>query len=142
MKKLDHIGIVVKDIDKAMKLYQDVLHLDPWGPGVLTLNGMGIKMVLLPAGDASIQLLEPLTNEGRIANHLREKGEGPLQLNIFTDDFDAEVNELKKKGYTVELESTDQLFPGSTIKMAWLSPEEMTGMWIELIDSSSLPSVQ
>ena len=138
-KNLDHVGIVVKNLDEAIKLYGNILRLTPSDMGIVTLRDLGVKLALLPIGDNFIELLEPIGTEGRFARHLREKGEGLFHLSIFTEEFDTEVKALKEKGYKFEEEATTQLFSGFNVRLAWLSPEETTGLWIELVDLASLP---
>lgn len=138
-KRLDHVGVVVKNLDEALKLYGDILRLSPWDLGTIILKDLGVKLALLPIGDNFIELLEPISTKGRFARYLREKGEGLFHLSIFTEDFDAEVKALKEKGYKLEEEVTTQLFSGFNVRLAWLSPEETTGLWIELVDLASLP---
>ncbi len=91
LKKLDHIGIVVKNLDEAIKLYGDMLNLTPSGMGIVTIKDVGVKMVLLSIGDNFIELIEPIGTENRFAKHLREKGESLFHLCVFAEDFDAEV---------------------------------------------------
>ena len=142
IRKLDHIGHVVKNIDEGIKLYGDILRLTPKDMGkkvVVTLEDLGVKIALLPIGDNFIELLEPIGTKGRFARHLKERGEGLFHLCIFVDEFDTEVKTLKRKGYKLEEETTAQLFPGYTVRLAWLSPRETKGVWIELSDMASLP---
>jgi methylmalonyl-CoA/ethylmalonyl-CoA epimerase len=138
-KNVDHVGIIVKNVEEAAKLYEDMLNLSPSSLGIVTLPGMGIKIVLLPIGDMFIELIEPIKKDGRFFKHLKERGEGLFHICIFADDFDSEVEKLKNKGYKVEEEGTPELFPGFTVRLAWLSPEETNGHWIEIADLSSMP---
>jgi methylmalonyl-CoA/ethylmalonyl-CoA epimerase len=139
LKKVDHVGIMVKNVEEATKSYEDMLNLSPSSLGTVTLSGMGIKIVLLPIGDTFIELVEPIKKEGRFFNHLKERGEGLFHICIFADNFDSEVEKLKNKGYKVEEEATPELFPGFTVRLAWLSPKETKGHWIEIADLSSMP---
>ena len=137
--KLDHVGVIVKDLNESIKLYADMLNLTPNDMGIVTLNDLGVKFVLLPIGNSFIELLEPIGTEGRFAKHLREKGTGLFHLSIFTRDYDAELDALKKKNYKVEEEATAQLFPGYSVRLAWLSPDQTGGCWIEIVDVNSQP---
>ena len=136
--KLDHVGVVVRDMDKALKLFEDILHLKPSNWGVVEPKGKGLKLALLPMGDNSIELLQPAGPEDRVARHLQEKGEGLFHLSIFAEDYDTEIQTLKEKGYKVE-ECVEEMFEGAPMKFAFLSPEETAGVLIEIVDVTTVP---
>lgn len=138
-KKLDHVGIVVNNIDEALKSYMNILGLQPWDKGIVKISDKGLRVVLLRIGDNSIELIQSTDSQNREARFLRERGEGLFHLSIFTESFDAEVKALKGKGFTVEEEETKTLFPGHTLRLAWLPPKDTRGVWIELVDSASRP---
>ena len=138
-KRLDHVGIVVNDIDEALKLYSNMLDLSPWEKGIAKIPDKGLQVVLLGIGDNSIELIQPTDSQNREARFLKERGEGLFHLSIFTDNFDAEVKALKDKGFAVEEEETKTLFPGHTLRLAWIPPRDTRGVWIELVDSASVP---
>ena len=85
--------------------------------------------------------IQPTDSHNREAKFLKERGEGLFHLSIFTESFDAEVKALKDKGFTVEEEETKTLFPGHTLRLAWLPPKETRGVWIELVDSTGVPEL-
>ena len=87
-KKLDHVGIIVKNLDEALKLYSDIFGLNSSDMNIVSIKDAGIRIVLLPIGDNSIELIEPSGTKSRFAQHLRERGEGLFHLSIFTEDFD------------------------------------------------------
>jgi hypothetical protein len=58
---------------------------------------------------------------------------------IFTESFDAEVRALNEKGFTVEEEETKSLFAGCTLRSAWIPSKDTRGVWIALVDSTSVP---
>jgi len=83
--------------------------------------------------------MEPTNSSNRQGKFLKERGEGVFHINIFTDDFDGDVKTLRKKGFTVEVEEAKDLFPGYTLRMAWLRPADARGVWIEFADAKSVP---
>ena len=139
MKKVDHVTLVVKDLDKTVKAYENILHLVPEGGAVKELPD--IRLAMLPVRDgARIELIEPkAAAKNRIADFLKKRGEGVFGLSVFIDDFDAEVKALKEKGVTVEEETQAAVHPGYPLRLGWIPPEESGGVWIELVDTQSLP---
>ena len=136
--KLDHLGIVVKDIDEAAKLYGEVLGLTPWDKGVVEDVENGVKLLSLPTGNTFIELIQPTRPDNRFSRFLRERGGGLFHLCFFTGDYDKEVGALKEKGYTVEEEEA-HISPEHPFRLAWLSPEATPGVWIELADMAAIP---
>jgi len=145
--KLDHIGIVVRNIEEAAKLYGDLLGLTPWSKGISAFPHVGIKQVQLRKGDDFgnnfIELLEPIKNEEGVetifSTHLKERGEGLFHISVFIDDYDKRISELRKKGFTVEEWRDENLFPGHTLRMGWLQPKDTHGVWIEFVDATAIP---
>ncbi len=139
LKKVDHVTLVVKDLDKTLKAYEQILHLTPEGGSIRELPD--IRLAMLPTRDgARIELLEPkATSKSRIAEFFKKRGEGVFGLSVFMDDFDAEVKALKEKGVTVQEEVQATVHPGYPLRLGWIPPEEVGGVWIELVDTKSLP---
>ena len=103
--KFDHLGIVVKDIDKAASLYSEMLGLTPWDKGVIEDSENGVRLLSLPTGNTFIELIQPIRSENRFAHFLRERGGGLFHLCFFTDNFDKEVGTLKEKGFILYTQS-------------------------------------
>jgi catechol 2,3-dioxygenase-like lactoylglutathione lyase family enzyme len=139
LRKVDHVTMVVKNLDKAVKAYEKMLHLTPEGGAIRDLPDL--RLAMLPtAGGARIELLEPKpTSKSRIARFLKERGEGVFGLSVFIDDFDAEVKRLREQGITVEEETQAAVHPGYPLRLGWIPPEQSYGVWIELVDAASLP---
>ena len=136
--KLDHVGIVVKDIDEALIRYTKMLGLTPWDRGVVEDSQNGVRLVLLPIGDNFIELIQPISSENRFAKFLKERGEGLFHLSIFVEGYNTEISTLREKGYTV-IEEEGKAFPEQTIRLAWLPPESTGGPWVELVDITTIP---
>jgi methylmalonyl-CoA epimerase len=139
-KKFNHVSHVVQNLDEAIKLYSDVLRLNPWDIGIVTLpDEQGVKMVWLPIGDNFIELIEPVNDKSRFARSMKERGEGFFHISIIAEDFDDEVKTLKEKGYELDEETFVFLPQFKKARVAWLSPSETKGAWIEIVDATTLP---
>jgi catechol 2,3-dioxygenase-like lactoylglutathione lyase family enzyme len=141
--KLHHAGIIVNNLEKAIKLYSDILGLTSSDQGIIRSPKDGIQHTMLPIGNNFIELIEPIeasdNSESRFARHLKDKGEGLFDLSIFTDNYDNDMKTLKKKGFSVEEWRVTDLFPGYTLRLAWVPPKYTRGVWIEYVDETSLP---
>jgi methylmalonyl-CoA/ethylmalonyl-CoA epimerase len=136
-KKFNHVSHIVKNLDEAIKMYSDILRISPWDVGVVTTKE--VKLVWLPLGDNFIELMEPIDSENRFARHLEEKGEGFFHISIFADEYDTEIKALKEKGY--ELDEESFMFGGVQARLAFLSPEQTKGAWIEIVDIAGMNSL-
>jgi methylmalonyl-CoA/ethylmalonyl-CoA epimerase len=134
----DHLGIVVRDIDAAVKTFSEMLGLTPWDKGVVEDADNGVRLLSLPTGSTFIELIQPTRSDNRFARFLEERGEGLFHLCFFTEEFDKEIESWKEKGYSPEIE-TANAFPGNPFRLAWLSPESANGVWIELSDAAAIP---
>ena len=140
IKKVDHVHLIVSDMDKALKSFEKILGLTPWSLGIIDLPGARQTM-LTPEDGARIELLEPNSKMGRFNKLLKERGDGVYGLSIFIDNFDEEVKKLKEKGVPLE-EEVAGLFPGHPFRLAWVPPEEGQGVWLELVESEALPDFE
>ena len=133
--KLDHVGIVVRDIDKALSFFSTPFGLRPWRRGIVESPELGIKTVLLPIGkDQSIEIIEPTDPQKHFGQHLRTRGEGLYHLCLMVDDIDAEVSSLREKGVPVgEARVIPPSFP-VPLKNAWVGPQAAFGANIELVE--------
>jgi methylmalonyl-CoA epimerase len=137
-KKLDHVGIVVKNVEEAASLYGKMLGLKPWSMGVKEDIKNGVRLLSLPIGDTFIELIQPTSPKNRFAKFLRERGGGLFHICIFVEDFDKEVQALKEKGFKPEEEMAN-ISPEHPFRLAWLSPKSTQGVWIELADMAAVP---
>ena len=133
-----HLGIVVKDLDSAAERYSDILGLAAWDKQVVEDPENGVRILSLPTGSTFIELIQPVRSDNRFARFLEERGEGLFHLCFFTKEFDREIESWEKKGYSAEIE-TANIFPDHPFRLAWLSPESTSGVWIELSDSAAIP---
>ncbi len=72
VERVDHIGIAVKSIEEAKKLYVDILGIAATGEE--TVEEQNVKVCFIPCGDTEIELLESTTSEGQVAKFIEAKG--------------------------------------------------------------------
>jgi methylmalonyl-CoA/ethylmalonyl-CoA epimerase len=140
LSSLDHVGVVVKNIQEALDLYGNMLGLTPWNRGILENRKTGQRMVITrPRGGTFLEFIQPPTRaESRHSRYMQEHGEGLFHLCFFSDDFDADVKALKRKGFALE-EETVSIFPGVQFRIVWIPPQSTRGVWIEIADKAAIP---
>jgi catechol 2,3-dioxygenase-like lactoylglutathione lyase family enzyme len=140
IKKIDHVTMVIKNMEEALKSYENILHLKPEpGRPIGILPECRVAMLKTPEG-ARIEFIEPKNGvDTRFSRFLKERGEGVFGLSIFVEDFDGEVKFLKDKGVKVEADYQAAIHPGHPFRIAWVPPEEGHGVWLEFVDSTALP---
>lgn len=124
-----HVGHVVRDIDKAIGLYTDVLGLKARSTRVSQIPGG--KAFMIGVGDQSIELIEPTDSEHRVGKFLETHGEGWFHVSFRVDDIESEVRSLRARGLVVE----DPRFftPTKTgPRIAFVDPTSVCGAVIEL----------
>ena len=127
VKQISHIGVVVRELEKARNFYSSLLNLSSSSP----IEGSGMKMSLVHAGNAEIELLEPTTKEGVLAKFLERHGEGVHHICFEVDDIESELESLQRKG----MELVDKKpRPGAEGKVAFLHPRMTFGVLIELVE--------
>jgi len=126
-KKVDHIGILVSNLDEAIKLYKDCFGAEV--DKMETLTERGVKAAILSfAGGANLELLEPLPGTN-MANVLEKRGEGLHHITFEVDDVDKELGHLSKRG--IEL-IDKKARPGFEGMVAFIHPKSIRGVLVEL----------
>jgi len=126
-KKVDHIGILVSNLDEAIKLYKDCfgVELDK----IETISKQGVKAAILSlAQGAKLELLEPLP-DSNMAKVLEKRGEGLHHITFEVDDVDKELSRLSERG--VELVDKKSR-PGLEGMVAFIHPKSVRGVLVEL----------
>ncbi len=93
--RVDHIGILVSNIDEAIRLYQDCFGLEV--DKIDTLPEQGVKAAVLSLGQgANLELLEPLPNSN-MAKVLEKRGEGLHHMTFEVENVDREISRLAER---------------------------------------------
>jgi methylmalonyl-CoA/ethylmalonyl-CoA epimerase len=126
IKKIHHIGIVVRDIEEAFTFYRDALGLPVHK--METVVDQDVKAALLTLGHSEIELLEPLSNTSGIGRFLERRGEGMHHLCFETDDVAAELEVAKAKGLEVIDQAPRKGLAGT---ICFLHPRATRGVLVE-----------
>ena len=133
MNNVDHIGIAVKCIDKSSQYYIETLGLKLLA--IEEVVSQNVRVAFIDAGNIKIELLEPLSEEGPIANFLKKRGEGVHHIAFGVTDIRTRMAELKEKG--VQL-LQDEPKPGAGgAEVAFLHPKSSYGVLYELCEKSN-----
>jgi methylmalonyl-CoA/ethylmalonyl-CoA epimerase len=89
LKKIHHVGIVVRDLEAAYRFYRDTLGLHVHKTA--EVKDQGVKAALLTVGHSEIELLEPIDPKGTVARFLEKRGEGMHHVCFETDDVEKEL---------------------------------------------------
>ena len=143
LKKVDHVTLVVNNLDETLNSYKRIFNLTPDNGGFIRdFPDCRLAMLPTPAG-ARVEFMEPKPGvDNHFTRFLKERGEGVCGICFYLDDFDAEVKSLKGKGVPVEDDKQAILFPDHPFRIAWVPPEDGHGVWLELVDVKALPEFE
>lgn len=127
IKKINHVAIVVGDIDQALTFWRDALGLELHH--VEDVPSQKAVVAFMPVGDSEVELVKPTTDDSGLAKFLAERGGGMHHLCFEVDDLEAKLADLKAKGVRLINETPVEL-PGR--KMAFIHPKSTGGVLVEL----------
>ena len=129
IKKINHVAILVEDIDKALAFWRDQLGLAL--DHVEDVPSQGSKIAFLPVGEGEVELVQPTDPDSGLAKYLEKRGEGMHHLCVEVDDIHLMLENLKEKGVRLINEEPISL-PGR--KMAFIHPKSASGVLVELYE--------
>ncbi|MGI6096538.1 MAG: methylmalonyl-CoA epimerase [Dethiobacteria bacterium] len=130
LKKIDHLGIVYKDLEAALETYRSVLGLEV--KGIEVVEDQKVKVAFLPIGETNLELLEPTDESSPIAKYIENKGEGIHHIAFRVDNVDEALKELKEKG--VRLIDEKPRVGGEGARIAFIHPKETGRVLVELCE--------
>ena len=120
--------IAVPNIEDALRVYRDVLALEPHAPE----RADGARIVSLPFGAPEVELLEPETADGPIAKFLARRGPGIHHVCYQVPDLDAALDACRAAGYTL-VDEVPRTGAGGR-RIAFVHPKATAGILIELTE--------
>ena len=127
--EIDHIGIATRGLAEATKVWREALGLEP--DSTEEVAGQGVRVAMLPIGDAHIELLEPLNEDSPISKFLEKRGPGIHHIAVRVDDIGLALESLKKKG-TRLIDETPRLGARGCL-VAFIHPSATNGVLLELV---------
>ncbi|MBW6515523.1 MAG: methylmalonyl-CoA epimerase [Candidatus Cloacimonetes bacterium] len=131
IKKINHIGIAVKDLDKAIDFYRK-LGLEVSSTEVV--ESQKVKIAFIPVGDTRLELLAATSEDSPIAKFIEKKGEGIQHIALDVDDVKAHI----QNAIDNEIEPIDkEPRPGAHNSLiAFLHPKYTGGVLLEFCQES------
>ena len=129
IKKINHVAIVVRDIEESLKFWESAMGLELHH--VEDVPSQASKVAFIPIGDSEIELVQPTTEDSGMAAYLEKRGEGMHHLCVEVDDIEGKLQELKEAGVRL-INDAPQVLPGR--KMAFIHPKSASGVLVELYE--------
>lgn len=127
--RISHVGVAVKDLEKTLKLYKDVIGLCP--EKVKDMDHS--RLAFIPVGDDEIELIQPSCADSMLSNFIEERGEMVHHIALETDDIEIAMEYVKSKG-AIMLDE-ESIVGAHGVRIAFFTLEGHQGVVFELIES-------
>jgi methylmalonyl-CoA epimerase len=125
---LDHVGIAVKNLAEALAFYRDGLGLHVEVPEEVA--SQRVRAHFIPAGQASLELLESASADSAIARYVDKRGPGLHHITLRVDDIHAALHQLRARGVRLVDEQPRPGAEGALV--AFIHPAAAHGVLVEL----------
>ena len=130
--RVAHIGIAVRDLEDALRLYHEALGLPLRGRESVERDG--VNVAFLPAGDTELELLEATDSASPVARFIEKRGEGIHHIALEVDDVAETLKTLRDRGYRL-IDEEPRIGAGG-VRIAFVHPRRTSGVLIELCEKS------
>ena len=128
IKKIEHVGIAVKDINKSNSLFKKLLGEATYKTE--TVETEAVTTSFFKLGNQKIELLQAMTSNSPVSKFLNKRGEGMHHLALHVEDIHEEIQRLEKEGLSFVSKTPTK---GADNKMIiFLHPKTTNGVLIEL----------
>jgi methylmalonyl-CoA/ethylmalonyl-CoA epimerase len=136
IKKVDHIGIAVRSLEKTLPFYTEVLKLSLLG--IEEVDSQKVRVAFLKAGETKLELLEPTSEESTIAKYIEKRGEGIHHVALGVESIEERILEMKEKGIRM-IDEQPRLGAGGA-HIAFMHPKSAAGVLVELCEKKGMKS--
>ena len=133
MKKIEHIGIAVKDIEVSNQLFKALFGKPHYK--IEDVESEGVKTSFFKCGPNKIELLQATNENSPIAKFIEKKGEGIHHIAFAVTDIEAEIDRLTKEGFQMIHKTPKK--GADNKRIAFLHPKSTNGVLIELCQDIS-----
>ncbi len=130
--QVDHVGVVVEDLETALALYGEVYAMDAVCRE--TVEAQGVEAVLLAVGEGYVELLRPLADDTPVGRFLAHRGPGLHHVAFRVPDVRATLGRLRTAGLRLVDEAPRAGLAGS--RVAFLHPASTGGVLTEIVQVS------
>ncbi len=127
---IDHVGIAVRDLDRALERYEELFRVRPLYREVV--EDQGVEEAMLPVGGSHIQLLEPLGQDTPVGRFLERRGEGIHHVAFAVASIEDALEHLAAEG--AQLIDQRPRLGGGGHRVAFVHPRTVAGTLIELVE--------
>lgn len=128
VRKIEHIGIAVKDLQASNKIFEDLLGVAPYKEEAV--ESEHVITSFFQVGESKIELLQATSPDSAIAKFLEKNKEGIHHIAFDVEDIHVEIERLKNKGYTMIHDVPKDGADGKII--AFLHPKSSNSVLVEL----------
>ena len=129
IRRINHIAIVVANLDDAIRTYQDRIGLTL--ARRMLMPEQEVEIAFLPAGESVIELIQPITETSGVAKYLASRGEGLHHICLEVDDVRSTMEELAARDVRLINEQPIQAAEGYGI---FAHPKSAHGVLIEFLE--------
>ncbi len=130
VKYIDHVGLAVKDIQAALKLFQDLFGAPE--SEITDLPDQGARATLVQVGQTRLELLEPLSENTPVGRFIEKRGEGMHHLAFNVSDLPGKLRALEAEGVRLVDKEPREGLSGS---IAFIHPHSVFGVLTELVET-------
>ncbi len=128
MRKIEHIGIAVKNIEEANDTYRALLDVEPYKSE--KVESEGVITSFFQVGDSKIELLAATREDSPVAKFIEKRGEGIHHIAFDVEDIVTEIERLEEKGFIL-INKIPKMGADNKL-VAFLHPKSSNGVLVEL----------
>jgi methylmalonyl-CoA/ethylmalonyl-CoA epimerase len=130
IQRIDHLAILVEDIDQAAAFWRD-------GLGMSVAHQQDVpaeqaRIAFLPVGDGEIELVQPTTADSGLRRYLEKRGPGMHHVCLQVDDIEGMLARIKASGFEL-INDTPRTSPDGK-RYAFIHPKSTGGVLLELYE--------
>ena len=127
---IEHIGIAVKNLEKTIKYYENVLGLKCYR--IEEVEDQKVKTAFFKVGETKIELLESTDEEGPVGKFITKKGEGVHHIAFAVKDIEKSLMDAENNG--IQLINSEPVRGAENLKAAFLHPKSTFGVLTEFCE--------
>lgn len=128
MKKIEHIGIAVRNLNESNQLFAKLLGVAHYK--IEEVESEGVRTSFFKVGDVKIELLEATNPDSVIAKFIEKKGEGIHHIAFEVEDVDKKIQSLANEGFQLIQEKSKE--GADNKRIVFLHPKSTNSVLVEL----------